>query len=318
MAKRIASVSVSCQEVTPSSGEILPPASTGVAAQSAGPVVVGGGERSESLPCLYSNNSIKNDSEEHRTACILALCGMLAPYHKRQAEALFLNVERLINNAPSIGHVGFFTITTKDNVIDHREFQKRWNSFRTSYLARSFWFKQWIGTYERQKRGAWHLHLLVTLPYDIRSGCDFAQFERGNYRSAPPVLRQLWRDLRGKLPLYNFGRHELLPVKSNPQAMARYVGKYVSKHLGSRKEEDKGKRLIVASRDWIRHSCKFAWHTEGAQEWRRKVRVFAHALGCTDMDQLYNRLGHGWAYRYADSIFDADDLASTVQDHLPF
>ena len=159
-----------------------------------------GGSAEGALPCLYSNNSIKEPDLEHRLSCVKALCGILSPYHKKQAQTLFANVQRLISLAPSLGHVGFLTLTTPDNCSDSKEFQRRWNSFKTSFLSRSYWFRSYIGVYERQKRGAWHLHLVVILPYDIRSGCDFDQFERRNYRSAPAVLRQLWRDLRQVLP----------------------------------------------------------------------------------------------------------------------
>ena len=272
-----------------------------------------GGSAEGALPCLYSNNSNKEPDLEHRLSCVKALCGILSPYHKKQAQTLFANVQRLISLAPSLGHVGFLTLTTPDNCSDSKEFQRRWNSFKTSFLSRSYWFRSYIGVYERQKRGAWHLHLVVILPYDIRSGCDFDQFERRNYRTAPAVLRQLWRDLRQVLPRYGFGRHELLPVRSNPEAMGRYVGKYVSKHLGSRKVEDKGKRLVVSSQNWTKNSIKFNWLTEGTREWRRKTEAFAAILGCTEHLDLYKRLGPNWAYMYADIIFNIDEVVSRIK-----
>ena len=98
-----------------------------------------------------------------------------------------------------------------------------------------------------KRRGAWHLHVLVLLPYDIRTGVDFA----------PPYLRAVWRELRIKCKAYGFGRHELLPIKSNADAMAQYIGKYISKHLGSRKDEDKGKRLIASSSGWTKTAFVF-------------------------------------------------------------
>ena len=51
-----------------------------------------GGGRSPALPCLYSNNSIGDTADDHRKDQILALCGLLSPYQKRQAHTLFLNV----------------------------------------------------------------------------------------------------------------------------------------------------------------------------------------------------------------------------------
>ena len=79
----------------------------------------------------------------------------------------------------------------------------------------------------------------------------------GRYSSAPPYLRAVWRELRIKCKAYGFGRHELLPIKSNADAMAQYIGKYISKHLGSRKDEDKGKRLIASSSGWTKTAFVF-------------------------------------------------------------
>lgn len=261
-----------------------------------------------SLPCLYSNNSNENPLESLRTQRIMALCGLLSPHHKRQAETLFLNVSRLTRIAPSLGHLGFLTLTTKDNCSDAKEYSRRWNSFRTGYFSQSPHFRQFIGTFERQTRGSWHLHLLVVLTGDIRTEVDFEAFTRGNYRTAGPYLRNLWRELRAKLVLYGFGRHELLPIRSNADGMARYMGKYISKHIGARKEEDKGKRLVTASQDWIKNSSKFAWNTEGGKEWRRKVKVFAQHMGFHGEAGLYFKLGPNWAFRYLDTIYNIDDI----------
>ena len=83
-------------------------------------------------------------------------------------------------------------------------------------------FGHWLLPGQRRE-GAWHLHVLVLLPYDIRTGVDFTQFALGRYSSAPPYLRAVWRELRIKCKAYGFGRHELLPIKSNADAMAQYI-----------------------------------------------------------------------------------------------
>jgi hypothetical protein len=267
---------------------------------------------------LYSNNSIRDLPDTHRTEQILALCGILAPYQKRQAHALFLNVSRLIDKAPSVGHIGFFSLTVKDNVTDKAEFSRRWNSMRSNYWNTCPHFGHWLGCFEQQKRGAWHLHILVVLPYDIRQGVNFKEFAQRRYRSASPYLRAVWRDLRGACMRYGFGRHELHPVKSNSECMARYIGKYISKHIGQREEAAKGKRLITSSRDWAKNSMKFAWNTEGAKEWRRKVRVFAHLVGCESEGDLYDKFGPGWAYNHLDTIYNIDEQASNLVLGVPF
>lgn len=275
-------------------------------------------ERSyDSLPCLYSNICIEKAPEKFRKDQVLALCGILAPYQKRQAHTLFSNVERLIKSAPSVGHVGFFTLTTKD-VTDKNEFSKRWHSMRTNYWSKSPFFGDWIGCFEQQKRGAWHLHILVVLPYDIRTGVDFEAFAQGRYSSAPPFLRACWRDLRPACLRYGFGRHELLPVRSNAEAMARYVGKYISKHIGQREEAAKGKRLVTSSHGWLKNSTKFAWNTDGAKEWRRKVELFALVTGAGSLQGLYDKFGPGWAYKHLDTIYEIDDFCRHLNADVPF
>ena len=49
----------------------------------------------------------------------------------------------------------------------------------------------------------------------------------------------------------------VLPIKSNADAMAQYIGKYISKHLGSEKMRIKVKRLIASSSGWTKNSIRF-------------------------------------------------------------
>lgn len=274
----------------------------GDAGAGAGGVLLGA-----SLPCLYSNNATEG---EEKSQAVQGLAAILTPYHKRQAHALFDNVQRLIGLAPSIDHIGFLTLTTPDNCRDADVFRIRWTSFVSHFFSPCPEFGHWLAVYERQRRGAWHLHLLVIVAQDIRSGVEWAEFERGIYRSASPYLRSLWALLRARCAAYGFGRHELLPVRSNPEAMARYVGKYIGKHMGQRKPEDKGKRLISASTGWPKSSTRFAWHTEGAQIWRRNLGRLAAHLGLPDMSAFCDRYGSSWAYHLADVIRDVDQVLS--------
>lgn len=278
----------------------------------------GGPEVGPSLPCLYRNNSTETPSENTAKERIHALCGVLSPYHKKQAHTLFSNVERLVDLAPSEGHIGFFTLTTKDNVKDKAEFSRRWNSMCSHYWSNSPFFGHWIGCFEQQKRGSWHMHILVILSGDIRTGANLQEFAQGNYRSASPYLRALWRDLRSACSRYGFGRHEMLPIKSNAEAMARYIGKYISKHIVQRDETAKGARLVTSSKGWLKNSVRFAWNTEGSQEWRRKLQVFAHCLQCYDLEDLTAKLGPNWAYKHLDSIFNADELSENLNKDVPF
>ena len=67
---------------------------------------------------------------------------------------------------------------------------------------------------------------------DIRTGFHFAAVKRGDYRSASAYLRREWRFWRATAPKYGFGRTELLPIKKTAEGVAKYVGKYIAKHIG--------------------------------------------------------------------------------------
>lgn len=264
-------------------------------------------EIASSLPCLYSNNSIEpsespldppGDSPEN-------LCNLLSPYHRKAAHTLAENVSSLVRNV-GLDSLGFLTLTFPDNVRDPKEAYSRFRSLNSNYLAPHPYFGAWLCVKERQKRGAWHYHLLIDCGSDVRTGLDWEQIENGVYKSANDHLRGLWGELRANLPKYGFGRSELLPIRENGEAMSKYVGKYVSKHVGSRKEEDKGVRLVTYSRAWPRSNTSFQWHTPNSQAWRTNVAAFAEFFDCYSLAALKERFGPRWAYHYADVIISGD------------
>ena len=256
---------------------------------------------------LYSNICTET-TESEKTDAILGLTSLLTPYHKKAAQTLHVNVERLILEAPSLGHVGFLTLTFKDNVTDNSEASRRFKSLNSHFLATDPRFGIKIVVKEPQKRGAWHYHVLVHLSEDIRTGFDFAAMENQDYSSASPYLRKLWKDIREACEAYGFGRSELLPVKSNAQAMGYYLGKYISKGIGQRNDEQKGVRLVNYSKGWTRNSPKFAWNTQNAALWRSKLSLFAKIHGCQEFYQLSDKLGPNWAYRYLEDIINIHEI----------
>jgi len=100
-----------------------------------------------------------------------------------------------------------------------------------------------------------------------------------------------------------------LPVKSTIEAMSKYVGKYISKHVDQRKSEDKGVRLVRYSKGARAGTTRFQFNTEGSREWRRKLRVFAEIVQHRHPEQKVNCisdltrvLGSRWAYNHRDFI----------------
>jgi len=243
----------------------------------------------------------------------------LSPYFKRQAHTLHANIKRLIEACPDINYVAFITLTFRENIKDHKEAGKRFDSFNKNFLHPNPDYGSWANVKERQEKrgkkngdsGALHYHMVVQTAHDIRTGFDFDLYEKwlneDRIRKRCPTgndeLRRMWRELREAVQKYGFGWIvSIEPIKSTTEAISRYVGKYVSKHLEHRIQEDKGARMINYSRGFLRHSPKFQWLTINSAEWRSKVKIFSHLHGCTDLYELREKLGPKWAYNHFDYI----------------
>lgn len=257
----------------------------------------GSGERrlaagsAHSLPCLNSNNCISQASPAAFSA---------TPYHRRIAFALWMNTTGFVERF-GIDHVGFLTLTFADHVVDVREAQRRLHSLITNVISKRY--EAWIVVLERMKSGRIHFHILVALSKDIRSGADFAAFERCCYRSANDALRDEWAFWRATSARYGFGRTELLPVKSNAEGVGRYVGKYIGKHVKRRELGDKGSRMVRYGGKFPRaSSAKFQFNSVGAAEWRRKLAAFCAYNGISDWADLQRKCGTRWGYFFQHQI----------------
>lgn len=260
--------------------------------------------RAAPLPCLSSNKC--NDDPEKA-----ARLHRLTSQHRKTAVALSMNVAALAERH-GIERLGFLTLTFADHVLDPKEAQRRFKSLRTGVLSDRY--QGFIRVFERQKSGRIHYHLLIALDADIRTGVDFAAFARGDYRSASPELRAEWAFWRRTAKAYGFGRTELMPIRSTHEGIARYVGKYISKHIDQREERDKGVRLADYSRGARIANTKFSWASPGARQWRAKLAIFAktmfHAgrLSSPTYQGLRAGLGPKWAYHWKDFILSLPDI----------
>ena len=242
------------------------------------------------LPCLYSINCNKKGQ--------VIETNPLSPYHKKVAHAIYMNVTALCQKY-GFGRIGFLTLTFAEDV-EWREGQRRFHSLATGFLAEEF--LDYICVVEFQKSGRIHYHLLVACREDIRAGLDFDQVAQQNYSTANPFLRNQWAKLREVLTRYGFGRHELLPIRKSEEAMARYIGKYISKGIPNRKPEHRGVRFVRYSRGFRVCSSRFAWNTPRAYLWRHKVAILAEKFGITTMEEATKQWGQRWAYKYATLI----------------
>jgi hypothetical protein len=232
------------------------------------------------LPCQNSNNCIREPS-------------FLQSNHKKTAYALGQNVGSFVDRF-GIENCGFLTLTFAEHIVNPKEAQKRWHSLRSNILKERY--AAFLRVFERQKSKRIHYHVLVALGMDVRTGVNWSEFAGGVYRSANADLRREWAFWRKTSPLYKFGRTELMPIRTTGQALGHYVGKYISKHIGSREEMDKGVRLVEYSKGWNRMNTAFAWASPGARQWRMKVRIFAALHGVHDFAGMKHHFGRHWAH----------------------
>lgn len=257
------------------------------------------------LPCLFSNNSNEQGASDTPETLVGTRLSDFSTQHKKSACALAWNVQFLAEKY-GLERLGFLTLTFAQNILDPKEAQRRFNSLSTGVLRVRY--RDYIRVWERTKKGRIHYHLLVVLDSDVRTGFDFSAVANNDYRTACQALREEWSFWRKTAKLYGFGRTELLPVKSTAEGIARYVGKYISKHMGQRNEQtDKGFRLVEYSRGARQVSTRFAFNTTGALQWRRKLELFAAFVsGITGQVVRYENLtavlGQNWAYRNREFI----------------
>ena len=218
---------------------------------------------------------------------------------KKQQFSLEQNILRFITSVgPS--KVGFLTLTFEDNVVDPKEAYRRFDSLRKHFLRK--FFGEYILVKERQGRGAWHYHLLIDCRADILGHGTWQKVPGigWRFRNPPVELQKLRALLRERLPLYRFGRHELQPIRTTGDQVAKYIGKYLGKSALNRRKDDKGVRLVQYSRGVDRAvygTTRFGWVGEFHAKLRKAVRyhlLTVHSLH--GMDATYHHLGPKWAF----------------------
>jgi hypothetical protein len=268
------------------------------------------------LPCLNGNKSIIEGQSRVGTAPSLTTMAAKTVF------CLAREIEALSRDYP-LDRIGFLTLTFADNITDRKEAWRRFRSLRTNVLRTRY--VCCIAVSERQKRGAWHFHLIVvtkaflgtardaglaTLAQDMwrehrlwsdSSGRPMGRQESVRLRAMiSPSLRAEWKFWREIAPEYGFGRCEILPVKSTAEAMGKYCGKYVVDHLRHRLPCDKGVRR-VSYINFKGRRCfrpRFSWNSPGARRWRQAVAQFALDNFCRDTADLRKKFGRRWCYKF--------------------
>jgi hypothetical protein len=102
-----------------------------------------------------------------------------------------------------------------------------------------------VETRERQERGAWHVHCVVVMPFEVTT-FPWNEVRNGCYKHVDRRLLVLWRNLRRAMKRYGYGRFRLVPIWSSGKAAARYFAKYVTKSFASRDPQVAGTRRWLA------------------------------------------------------------------------
>lgn len=139
---------------------------------------------------------------------------------------------RLIDTNFIENRTSFITLTTKENIIDRDEFGKQFKLFihRMNYkfLGTKKRELKYIAVFERQKRGAYHVHMIM--------------FDVGYFPHKD--LLEVWR-----LGGVRINSIDSLDSLSN---LGRYVGKYMEKGIGEELLENKHKKSYLASNNLIK------------------------------------------------------------------
>ena len=191
-----------------------------------------------------------------------------------QKKAIYRDRENILKFVKTFG-VGqgktfFFTLTFSDNITDRKIAGKLWNLMNTK--IKKFWndFK-YIAVAERQKRGAWHFHIIGHIA-SLPSLNFFLKYIRC-YMS------------RSKKP-FGFCKCTWTYGKTH-KGVAAYMIKYMQKQ-----ERENGCRLVCYSRNWLRAVIlPFCWANGAAKRWR---------LSCISLNSTFPVL---FKYMYSKSSY---------------
>ena len=207
--------------------------------------------------------------------------------YKKVESAMFLNADAMLKWYGE-KHLLFITLTFPDNVEDNEEASRRYNSLRTNILKDRYFCG--VTVVERQRRGAWHYHLIVAAKQDMKSPGLHTLIDE----------QAFWRETACK---FGFGRVNVQPAKKNGKAAITYMSKYIAKHLTARQARDKGVRLVryfgfagaYFGPEATKANSAFTFISEGSRKWRQRVGTFAAENGCADFEQLQEKFGRYWA-----------------------
>lgn len=174
---------------------------------------------------------------------------------RRVAYCVQLAVEELCKGRRAI----FATFTFQENVTDKKEAERRWRNLKTR-IERKIPGIRGVHIWQRQKRGAWHIHAVFNQRLDVSwlrpaaLACGFGTFLDLRTVGQPTGGFDDW----------------------NTRKVVSYVTRYITRDLG---EEDKGARLVGYTGNARVATQRFSWSSGlsylrrvGRGEWAGMVR----------------------------------------------
>lgn len=276
----------------------------------------------------------------------------------RKADTLRRNLQDLIDRV-GIERMGFMTLTFKDNIRDRKLAEKRFHSFETHILSPLGVEYVAVPERQQRGAIHYHLAIAfpfdIRSGFDLETCSEanlvkrhgylgdgkwapgqlerFKELERICFASANSNLRRVWRLIReanariaesnrrskGRKIIPPFGRCETLPILANADAIAFYVGAYITSQTENRLREDRGMRSVRYALKVRKFLQSFQFAEGGNLKWRKGCKVLSALLLIHDepiatregnkfvfhypKDHVRSRFGSRWPKRLAPWIF---------------
>lgn len=144
----------------------------------------------------------------------------------------------------------FLTLTYKENMTDYnkafedfRKFRNRVNMMMKRRFNKKFEF---LCTFERQKRGAWHMHILCNLDYRFFTNLEVEDWTcKHNKRKKSPKRKLVENIIRKEIWDNGFIDYREL---YDPRGSAFYIAKYLTKETDTLIENEGVKSRYLVSR----------------------------------------------------------------------
>lgn len=231
---------------------------------------------------------------------------------------LRLTITNLFLHHP-VCHVLFITLTFSRFVFNPQEAHRRLNSFMNKVRKRNPSYIWVLGCHDN---GGLHYHLLVNVDFDSLTGTNLTTWssplnddprkrDQEQRNAMNPALRSesdWWTTTARR---YGFGRVEVAPIYSTPEAIRKYLLKQAPAACRGALANRRNTRFWACSRDLKSGTTNFSWNTDGAKLHRQRLREWGAERGCASYEELRQKLGPKWGYQFhCDMLREQNELSS--------